>query len=75
MELTEADSGLLAQAPEEWAPLSAIVARYVDHVQHLGDMGLVRTRMMPLESRPGHARMEWQITRKGRRALASSSKA
>lgn len=71
-DLTEADRSLLSQAPGDWAPLGPI-ARLVDHVQHLRDMGLVKTRMMPLESKPGYARMEWQITPKGRRVLFAAS--
>lgn len=71
MELIEAERALLNQAPTDWAPLGPI-ARLVDHVQLLRDRGLVKTRMMPLESKPGYAQMEWQITPKGRRVLAAS---
>lgn len=72
MDLNEADQSLLSQSPADWAPLGPI-ARLVDHVQHLRDMGLVKTRMVPMESKPGHAVMEWQITVKGRQALTMTS--
>lgn len=70
MDLSQPERELLGQAPDHWVPLGR-VARFVDGVLKLRDMGLVKTRMVPLPTKAGHAQMEWQVTRKGRRVTAA----